>query len=989
MTSGITVRRWLLLAIFTVSGFSGLIYESIWSHYLKLFLGHAAYAQTLVLAIFMGGMALGSWLVARNSHRLKSLLLGYAVVEGLTGLLALVFHSAHVGATNLAFDTVIPALHSIASIQLFKWTLAALLILPQSILMGSTFPLISGGLIRRYPDSSGATLSMLYFTNSLGAALGVLVSGFVLIERVGLPGTVMAAGMLNILLAVVVWLMARHSPEPMPVAAQAGAVMTLGPAGRWLLLAAALAGLAAFVYEIAWIRMLSLVLGASTHAFELMLSAFILGLALGGLWVRKRMDRWAEPLRALAVMFALMAVCAALTLPAYGSAFDVMAGALRMFGRTEAGYAGFNLVSHAIATVLMIPTTFIAGMTLPLMTHWLYRSGGGERAIGAVYAANTLGAIIGVMLAVHLLLPVVGTKGAIIAGAAVQIAVAVLFLLRSRGGLRPRASAWVTAGSAALVLLVAALVHLDPLRMASGVYRNGVAQLSGNIRVSYLKDGKTATITLARDGDTVYIATNGKTDAAINMGAGPPAADEITMVMAAALPLALHAAPARVANIGIGSGLTSQAVLASPRVQQLDSIEIEPAMAEAAKLGFGARVARLYDDPRSRIHFEDAKSFFAAAGAPYDVIISEPSNPWVSGVATLFSDEYYRQIRRYLRDDGLLVQWLQIYETDVTIVASVIKALAPHFSDYAVYNTDDTDILIVARKQGKLPELDARIFAEPLLQAELRHVGLTAPVQLALRRIADKRHMDALVATYTTPANSDYFPFVDLNAPRMRYLGRDALALSFLNSLPVPLARLLGAGIEPATGLAGVQSSTSLNRELRMQSALRLAAALQSGEVSALAPEAAAEVLLARDPSLDCKAAATRRAWLAAVTGVHERSTSFLDAAAGGALWTELRGHACAVRADGDDRRWLDFMQAMATGTRAEVAAQGLAWLQAPDAALTAQQMAEVLVGTTAALIGEQRHGEALRLLQRYVPLIGDPGRYELAIRMLTGLAAT
>src|SRR5450755_3899756 len=179
-------RRRFLLGIFVVSGFTGLIYESIWSHYLKLFLGHAAYAQTLVLAIFMGGMALGSWAVAHYSARLRHLLWSYVLVEGLIGLL----------------------------VHAYKWSLAALLIFPQSILLGMTFPLISGGLIRRWPDRPGETLATLYFTNSFGAAIGVLVSGFVLINAVGLPGTVMAAGVLNIALALVIWAIVRRQTEP-------------------------------------------------------------------------------------------------------------------------------------------------------------------------------------------------------------------------------------------------------------------------------------------------------------------------------------------------------------------------------------------------------------------------------------------------------------------------------------------------------------------------------------------------------------------------------------------------------------------------------------------------------------------------------------------------------------------------------------------------------------------------------------------------------
>jgi hypothetical protein len=194
----------VLLAVFTLSGFTGLIYESIWSHYLKLFLGHAAYAQTLVLAIFMGGMAIGAHVIGRYSQRIRRLLIAYAVVELAIGVFGLLFHPVFERVLDWSFLHAIPALGSPASVQLFKWTAGTLLLLPPSILMGATFPLISGGLVRLTPHRSGELLALLYFTNCLGAAVGVLVSGFFLPCKVGLPGTLLTAGLLNILLALVV-----------------------------------------------------------------------------------------------------------------------------------------------------------------------------------------------------------------------------------------------------------------------------------------------------------------------------------------------------------------------------------------------------------------------------------------------------------------------------------------------------------------------------------------------------------------------------------------------------------------------------------------------------------------------------------------------------------------------------------------------------------------------------------------------------------------
>jgi spermidine synthase len=187
----------LLFVLFFFSGLAGLIYESIWSHYLKLFVGHAAYAQTLVLVIYMGGMALGSWLAARCTSRIRHLLPAYAAAEIAVGLTALLFHRIFTGYCSLSYGTVFPALDSALTLFIYKWLTATLLILPQTILLGATFPLMAGGIIRRDTATPGHTISVLYFINTLGGALGGLVSGFYLIEKFAFPGTVKCAGIID------------------------------------------------------------------------------------------------------------------------------------------------------------------------------------------------------------------------------------------------------------------------------------------------------------------------------------------------------------------------------------------------------------------------------------------------------------------------------------------------------------------------------------------------------------------------------------------------------------------------------------------------------------------------------------------------------------------------------------------------------------------------------------------------------------------------
>src|SRR5262245_37148947 len=509
--------------LFVASGFAGLIYESIWTHYLKLFLGHAAYAQSLVLAVFMGGMAAGAAWCGRRSHRLANPLAAYALVEALVGLAALVFHGIFSFTTDWSYDHVLPSLGNEWLALGAKLALSCLLILPQSILLGMTFPLMSAGLVRAHRGAAGESVAMLYFSNSLGAAAGVLASGFVLIGWLGLPGTLGVAGLLNLLIALVVWFLAR----PARHAALAGSAEGKGDLSL-LLMVAFFTGLASFIYEISWIRMLSLVLGASTHSFELMLSTFILGLALGGLAVRRRVDSAASPERLLGGVQIAMGLLALATLPVYDWTFGLMESLMSGLARTATGYTLFNLSGQAICALIMLPATFCAGMTLPLITGALLRRGAGERAIGQVYAANTLGAIAGVLLAVHIGLPLLGLKGTLIVGCLVDVA---LGLLLMKDFFAKRALTVVTAVCAVVFVAVGILAELDANKMTAGVFRYGTVSASRNAEVLLTRDGKTATVHLVKYSDTVSLRTNGKSDGSINMDPeGVRGTDEVTMV---------------------------------------------------------------------------------------------------------------------------------------------------------------------------------------------------------------------------------------------------------------------------------------------------------------------------------------------------------------------------------------------------------------------------------------------------------------------------
>ena len=898
-----------LLCIFTVSGFSGLIYESIWSHYLKLFLGHAAYSQVLVLVIFMGGLAIGSLLAGHFSTRWKRVLLAYALVEAVTGAIALLFHGAFDRITQASFVHVIPYLGSAPAVQAYKWGLGALMLLPQSILLGMTFPLMSAGFVRQAPDAAGRSVAMLYFTNSLGGAIGVLASGFVLIPNFGLPGAIMTAGLLNFIVAFATWLLVAKMSLPEPPAAQpvGPSVATDGRAlsYRFLLVASLVTGMASFCYEIGWLRMLSLVLGASTHAFELMLSSFILGLALGGLWIKRRVERATDPRNLLAVIQVAMGLLALTTLFVYGQTFDWMSVVMNTFTRTESGYTGFNWASHAIASLLMLPATFCAGMTLPVITFAALRTGAGERAIGAVYAANTIGAIAGIVLATHVLMPAFNAKGVIFAGAAMDFGLGLLLF----STMAPPARVHRTAAAAVIGVVAFTVTFLaanvDPLTLTSGVFRYGFSRSSQD-EVLYLRDGKTANVSVSRRGSEVSLATNGKFDASINMGPGPAGVDEVTQTLLGALPLMLHPSPKTAAVIGFGSGMTTHVLLSDPGLDRVDTIEIEARIIEAARRGFFPRNRQAYEDPRSRIHIEDAKTYFSVANKQYDIIVSEPSNPWVSGISSLFTQEFYRHVSGHLNDGGLLVQWVQLYEIDFASVASVMKALSPWFQDYAMYIADRDNLLIVARKNPSLGLPQDRVFALPGLREDLRRMAVLSSDDVRARRVGGKPLLDPFFGRSLAPVNSDYFPFIDNRAARARFMKQIAAEPVLLLIADLPIEAMLSGAPSGQAAWKGLSVQNPSARSLA-QLVVRFVIEGQDDVVLAHMRDA---VAVARMGAQDCGAVAPK-VWQSAWVNVGRFVAPYLDQDKAVAFWNKLLPPRCRERMAPEAKQWVHLLSAV------------------------------------------------------------------------------
>jgi spermidine synthase len=811
----------LLYVVFALSGAAGLIYESIWTRYLGLFVGHDAYAQIIVLVIFLGGMSVGAMGISRWSERLRNPLYGYVAVEFAVGCIGLFFHETFQAVTSWAYHGVYPFLAGSWALTGAKWAIAAGLILPQSVLLGMTFPLMSAGVLRLRASHPGRTLSLLYFSNSLGASVGVLVAGFYLVELAGLPGTLLTAAMLNLIVAGVTMLIARQTAAPAPSAKQPASGSAKRPVTRLerlLLFTSLVTAVASFVYEIDWIRMLALVLGSATHSFELMLSAFILGLALGAWWIRSRADRMQNPLYTLGLVQWAMGGLALLTLPLYVASFDWIASLLSTFARTDAGYSGFTLARYGLCLVVMLPATFCAGMTLPLITQTLLKNGSGERSIGAVYGWNTLGSILGVALGGLVLLPLIGLKMMLIVGAGLDMAIGLLLLARAKPlkGRTQRLTLGASLAAGAVVILIAAGTRLEANMLASGVYRTGFVTPAGQRDIKFYRDGRTATVTVSRfkANGLVSLATNGKPDASLSTDwyracdslhrPVPLQSDAATQTLVPLVPLAYAPRARNAAIIGQGSGMSSHLLLGSRYLKELVTIEIEPQMIAGSRLFYPAN-RRVFDDSRSKVVIDDAKSYFASEQRRYDLIISVPSNPWVSGVSGLFTSEFYSRIRGYLSDDGVFGQWLQVYELDDPLVLSVLAGIHQNFRSYEIYLAPNSDLLVVASNRATLPQPDWSVFGYPDLRSDLCRFLPVTPEALDALHLVGRPELAPLLASFTQP-NSDYYPVLDLGAERRRFRrdhaeGFQGLSADWFNLLASQSGRRSAPGLDPIPSL--------------------------------------------------------------------------------------------------------------------------------------------------------------------------------------------
>jgi spermidine synthase len=788
-----------LYLIFFASGAAGLVYQVLWLRLTGLVFGNTSYSIAIVLGAFMAGLALGNWRLGIVSDRVSRPLRMYGVLEILIGISACLVPICFRGMDTVywGFATQLTA---IPGADFFvRFTASFTIMLVPTFLMGGTLPVMARLFIRRI-DEVESKLATLYALNTFGAAVGVLAAALFLVPLLGNQGTTLAIAALNIALGLLaIGLDSRLQPldvtdnkQPAQPAVTASAADTA--VDRFVLATLAISGFVALLYEVAWTRALSALISNSTYAFAIMLVTFLVGIALGSSWAARY--RPAASLRMLGIFQLAIAAGGLIFLVGYLLAPTLLVALVRALYYS---FPAVLTIQFLVSAALMILATFFMGATLPIGAQ-LYSSRMKilGRRIGGVYSINTLGAILGSLSAGFVLIPLIGTEKTILVGLLFNAAIALALFLQDRRGspLLP----YVAAG----VVLLTTVAFRGEVFWSPDVLDRGVLiyarQFEARPRlkieehysetdVVYFKEGKNATVSVRRGNGYVGLRTNGKVDASNGN-------DKKTQLLLSYLPGFHHSAAKNVLVIGYGSGITTGVATVFPQTRQVDTVEIEPAILGAAPW-FADYNRNSWQHPKVRLIENDARNFLNVSGQTYDIIISEPSNPWIAGIGNLFTAEFYELAARSLNSDGIFAQWLPLYELSPDNIRMVLAEIQRQFPEVSVWHMDSGDIIVLASQRPLRLDVEAidRLWAsDASVRRDFREfLALNEPLSLLAHYVTSTDGVRAF--SESAPRNTDDKPLLEYSAPRNLYTQTLALNVELLNEYR---DRLLPAGLTDA-----------------------------------------------------------------------------------------------------------------------------------------------------------------------------------------------
>ncbi|MEW6304590.1 MAG: fused MFS/spermidine synthase [Verrucomicrobiota bacterium] len=773
-----------VLLLFFCSGATALIYEVVWSKYLSLMFGSTIQAQTVVLAVFMGGLALGNRLFGNLAARARQPLAAYGYIEVAIGLYAFFFNWIYSRADDLFIAVGSRLLEQSGMLLLWKGALAVALLLVPTILMGGTLPLLAEWLQKNTADARRRS-TRFYSTNSLGAVFGSGVAGFFLVREYGLIIGLQLTALVNVFIGFTAVALSRsqaaqpalttpaNPTEPAPAATNPAASL------RTACLLVAFTGGVSMGLEVLASRCLTLIFGASLQAFAVVLMAFILGIGIGSAVIASPRFRWLQRETTTVVLLLSAATLIALFIWRIEWWVSFYATARSGFAQSPLGYTFHQILTAVMSMAVLGLPAGMLGAVLPL---WIRATSDATASlaqqVGRLLTWNTVGAVIGVLLTGFVLMPKAGVRGAF--GVLALVLCAAAFLTaRTKPSRRLMGAAFGVTALVALALFTggASWRHV----LSSGVFRirePGRAQAilasrPQHVKIHFYEDAADATVTLEQ-GDGVSstaqysLRINGKVDASSE-------GDLATQYLLGHLPILARPQSKDVFVLGFGSGITAGALLGHPIDRLVIAENCEPVL-RAAKY-FEPWNRGVLTNRLTRVWNEDARTVLKLSPQTYDVIISEPSNPWMAGVGSVFSREFYELCASRLKDGGVMTQWFHVYEMHDEITELILRSFTSVFPYVEVWDPGVGDIILLgSQKPWNTGAANfQQVLDRPVPRADFERIGLPTPRHIWARQLASQRTAFALPGP--GEMQTDEVPILEYDAPRAFYFGINSRVL--------------------------------------------------------------------------------------------------------------------------------------------------------------------------------------------------------------------
>jgi predicted membrane-bound spermidine synthase len=775
----------LLLA----SGFCGLLYEVVLGRFLALYVGSSGASHAITLVAFLGGLSAGALVAGRwQASALARLFPGRtAAAAALAAYAGLeLFAAAWSAAFPHVADAVFQAYFALTSGRdpsglatlASKLVVAFALVVPLTFAMGATLPVLAGGLERTVGSRSVAAVSRAYSWNAAGGALGALGTGFDFIARFGLDRTLVLGALVNVLVAAAALALARSlrdaAPERSASSEKIEEYQSLTAAAGRLLVAAGLTGFVTLAAEIAWTRLAGLLLGASVYAFALMLTIVIVAIALGSRASAALVARGRAPdavFAATQLLAALGALWLVVRLPSMSTELLVLRSYLTP---SEAAYPVWLFVAGLYFAAHVLPAALGLGASFPALLASARSAGlGTARATAWMLGVNTLGNLAGALLGAFWLMPALGPGPALLAGAALSVANAALVATRTRRGSLMAIGAFAAMSALTLVVPSPIALHIGLFRYHPGTPENArpaAEELLEGAEFRYERHARDASIAVIAHGDLLTFRTNGKVD-----GGTGDAAPQVSVGHAGFL---VHPGARDVFVVGLGTGQTAAAAVSHPDTR-VTVAELVPEMVEAAA-HFAPYNQDVLKNERIRLVITDAREALQhARPGSLDLVVSEPSNPWVVGVADLFTLEHFVLTRSRLRPDGVLVQWIQQYELSEETLRSMLCTVHRVFPRIHVLRMGPGDLVLLAGGDSMRFDLAAATaeFSRPEVKAELvSHGGGRVPQSLLGLLALEVAALDG-IASFCSGFDAPLEvrrPRLEYDAPRSLFAEMDA-----------------------------------------------------------------------------------------------------------------------------------------------------------------------------------------------------------------------